>query len=430
MAGKSVGRLFQRVCQQTARGTLISINQSATKAAQQPAKPSWLLAAAPFVWETPNASEPIDDDDDDDEYEYVDDDEDDEEEEEMTLRGDMMKSKPTTEKYRNWSDNAESNPQYRKTVNDARRILQTPPPPPPQFPQFPTGFCVDPDKVPPVPPTLPTLKFLEFQDENKNNSKLPATCPKTRPPIAEYAECPPAHMNVTPKMPDLPFCDKPVPPPALPMPPPCGELGPPPPPPPNPPGILCEVERPPPALPAPPPMSYMLPPPPRVFEPQSNQQTRPLPCLPEKISGTGMAKCTDEGVANDKCGNNDALTRIGDVPSVPKFRGVTNNNEAAAGGNHLPPPPPVISATPMSNSSYWRDVSQEGMMISAQQTKKKKRVRRKLKNASVDQEQIQQTNEASPAPEIEVVPENKPENKPEEEEEFKVLWSSRRNGRR
>ena len=69
-------------------------------------------------------------------------------------------AKPTAEQWQNWSDNAESNPHYRKTVSDAQKILQAPPPPPPKFPQFPQGFCVDPNKVPPEPPVLPTLKFV------------------------------------------------------------------------------------------------------------------------------------------------------------------------------------------------------------------------------------------------------------------------------
>lgn len=418
MAGKNVGRLFQRVCQQSVRGTVASFNQGAkTLVEQSSKKPALLLAAAPFVWDSPNVSEPNDNDD-DDEWEWVDDDE--EEEEETCLRSDMMKAKPTAEQWQNWSDNAESNPHYRKTVSDAQKILQAPPPPPPKFPQFPQGFCVDPNKVPPEPPVLPTLKFVEFQGENKNNSKpLPTSCPKSRPSIAEAVECPPQHLQITPKMPSLPFCDRPIPPPALPMPPPCGELGPPPPPPPAPPEILNMIERPPPPLPAPPPMSYALPAPPVTFEPKSNGQIPPLPCLPEKISGTSMNKCINA--------NNDTPSEMGPVPcvpSVPQMRASTNHNAAAAdNGKYLPPPPPPISTTSVSTSSYWRDE-----MISPQSTKKKKqkRVKRKPKDVPVEQDQTQNClDDRAPIPAVEAASEVQPE---VEEEQFEVLWSSSSRG--
>ena len=104
------------------------------------------------------------------------------------------------------------------------------------------------------------------------------------------------------RMPDMPFCDAPIPPPALPAPPPCGELGPPPPPPPNPPALLQRKEHPPPPLPAPPPMYYDLPPPPTVFTPHSNSKIPPLPCLPEKNGEVSMAKCTNDNNENNAMG--------------------------------------------------------------------------------------------------------------------------------
>merc|ERR1711970_1009424 len=282
MAGKNVGRLFQRVCQQSARGTLTSLNQGAKQVVKQTAeKPAWLLAAAPFVFEAPNvsASGPNDEED-DEEWEWVDDDDyDDEEDEERPSPRDMMKSTPTNEQWQNWSDNAERNPRYRQTVAEARKILQTPPPPPPRFPQFPEGFCVDKAQVPPVPPTLPSLKFAEFYDNENNSKKLPSSCPQARPPITEpVAECPPTHMKMTPRMPDLPFCDQPIPPPALPMPPPCSDLEPPP------------------------------------------------PCLPSKISGTGMTRCDINDNNQNAPRAIESVPSVPCVPSIPKMRGSANND--------------------------------------------------------------------------------------------------------
>lgn len=426
MAGKNVSRIFQRVCQHSAKNALTSMNQVAQKVVQQPAKPAWLLAATPFVYNASNVSGQ-EEDDDDDEYEYVDDDEDDDEEGDATnLRGDMIKAQ-----YQNWSENASSHPQYRQTVEEARRVLQTPPPPPPQFPQFPAGFCVDPEKVPTPPPTLPRLKFLEYQGDNTNNSKkLPSQCPQKRPPLAEAEECPATDIRFTPMIPDMPFCDAPVPPPALPMPPPCSELGPPPPPPPNPPKIMAKVEVAPPALPAPPPLAYALPPPPVIIEVNSSNKVPPLPCMPERMVGAAMSKCTSE--------NNNTITN---VPSLPTIRGVSNNNEDGTGKYYLPSPPPPISRNPISNDSYWRDESQRGMIAppamsaSAAIGKKKKKIRRKLKKAPEEQEQAslgladQETicvEESSPVVEVE-----EKATPVETEEQFEVLWSSKgRNGRR
>jgi len=375
------------------------------KAAVQQSKPAWLLAAAPFVWDSPYASATQDDDeefeDDDEEYEE-------DEEGEDNLRSDMMKTK-----FQNWSANAESNAQYRKTVNEARKILRTPPPPPPQFPEMPEGFCVDPNKVPPVPPMLPRLRHLAFHDDNKNNSKkLPSSCPQKPSPIAEVAVCPPQHLHITPKMPDLPFCDAPVPPPMLPMPPPCGELGPPPPPPPDPPALLAKIERAPPPLPAPPPMYYDLPPPPSVFEPHSKGKIPPLPCLPNKLGESAMARCSNE--------NNDTLARVSGMPGY-EARGSSSNNEAAL----LPPPPPMLSGNSMSTASYWRDDSQQGMIAAPAQKPKPRRKKKKRNAIAVDPNAIQENAQTATAEEM-YTAEDAPKAGPEiQEEQFEVLWSSR-----
>jgi len=431
MAGKNVGRLFQRVCQQSARGTLTSLNQGARQVVKQTAeKPAWLLAAAPFVFEAPNVSTSgPNDEEDDEEWEWVDDDDyDDEEDEERHNPRDMMKSSPTNEQWQNWSDNAERNPKYRQTVAEARKILQTPPPPPPRFPQFPEGFCVDKGQVPPVPPTLPSLKFAEFYDNENNSKKLPSSCPQARPPITEpVAECPPTHMKMTPRMPDLPFCDQPVPPPALPMPPPCSDLEPPPPPPPDPPKILSAIEQPPPPIPTPPPLSYELPTPPDVVKPQTIGKVPPLPCLPSKISGTGMARCEINDNNENAYRAVESVPNVPCVPSIPKMRGSANNDYGE--GNNLPPPPPPISTTSMSTGSYWRDE-----MISTEPAKKKKkrRLRKKPKRISTEQDPTRiETGDPTPTVpqvEVEVVPETQPEI--QEEEQFEILWSSRgRKGR-
>lgn len=395
MAGRNVWRSFHRVCLKSRSG-LMPIARGAKAAMQQNKKPAWLLAAAPFVWNPPSVVE-------DEEYED-DEDDDEEEEEEESLNTVMMK---------NWSANAESHPGYRKTVDEARRILQTPPPAPPQFPEFPQGFCVDPDKVPPVPPMLPRLKHLEFHDDNKNNSKkLPSTCPQKPVPIAEAAACPAQHLHITPKMPDLPFCDRPIPPPALPMPPPCGELGPPPPPPRDPPKLLARVEKAPPPLPAPPPMYYDLPPPPSVFEPHSKGKIPPLPCLPEKLNEASMVKCSNEN--NDTLGSYCAFAMQGAVER-------SNNNAAT-----LPPPPPMLSADSISTTSYWRDDSQLGMIAAPAQKPKLRKKKRKGKTIANDSTAAEETAEAATAEEIqpEYVTQSGPANG-EEHEQFEVLWSSR-----
>lgn len=415
MAGKNVGRLFQRVCQNSARGTLTALKQGAkTVVTESAKKPFWLFAAAPFVYDSPKVCEPNDDDD-DEEYEWVDED-DDEEEEETYVRSSIMKGNPTVEQYENWSENAESNPRYRQTVSEARKILQNPPPPPPQFPEFPAGFCVDEAKVPPVPPSLPALRFMEFREKNNNNS-LPASCPKARPPIAETSECPSQHMRLTPRIPEMPSCDKPVPPPMLPVPPPCGELGPPPPPPPSPPAILTIVERPPPQLPAPPPMYYELPPPPVSFEPKSSGKVPPLPCLPEKMSGASMTKCSNDN--NDTLSQIDKIPTMPSVPSLPQMRVVTNNS--AENAKYLPPPPPPISTAPISVNSYWRDE-----LLSKEKKKKLKRVKKK-RRSTIDQDQTANTlDQSASVPVIEVAPEKQKE---EEQENFEVMWSTGRRER-
>lgn len=419
MAGRNVGKLFQRICQQS-RSHLAPAIQGAKACANHAARrPAWLLAAAPFVWDPQNnASSYYDDDDDDEEYDDEDeyDEDDDVEESDGNLRANMMK---------NWSANAESHPQYRKTVRDAQMILSTPPPPPPRFPEFPPGFCVDADKVPPQPPSLPALKFLEFHDKNENNAKkLPSTCPNTRPAITEATDCPVLILKMTPKLPALPFCDSPNPPPPLPMPPPCAELGPPPPPPPAPPMMMTKTELPPPALPAPPPMHYELPPPPAVFYPHTNSKVPPLPCLPSKISGTAMSKCDND--------NNNTLSQ---APSLPSYQARAMYSDNAS---TLPPSPPMLSGQSISTASYWRDDSQLGM-ISPTPTKGKKKRRKKKRN-----EKTEPIGGESIAAEIDqpLVVEKEPKEKPVDlsqfltpdvpqsepaakEERFEVFWSSR-----
>jgi len=420
MAGRNVGKLFQRICQQSRSHLAPAIQGTKAYANHAARRPKWwLLAAAPFVWDSQNNASYYDDDDDDEEYDDEDEyDEDDEEESVGNLRANMMK---------NWSANAESHPQYRKTVREAQMILSTPPPPPPRFPEFPPGFCVDADKVPPQPPSLPAMKFLEFHDKNENNAKkLPSTCPNNRPPIAEETDCPaPGPMKLTPKMPDLPFCDRPMPPPPLPMPPPCDELGPPPPPPPAPPMMMTKTELPPPALPAPPPMSYALPPPPTVFQPQTGDKIPPLPCLPGKISGTAMSKCDND--------NNNTLSQ---APSLPPYQARAMYNDNAS---TLPPPPPMLSGQSISTASYWRDDSQLGMISTPPKPTKGKKKRRKKRN-----EKTEHIEGESIAAEIEqpFVVENEREEKPVDlsqfltqdvpqsepvakEERFEVFWSSR-----
>jgi len=441
MAGKNAGKLFQRVCQQSAKGTLLSLNQGAQRVIQhaKSKKPAWLLAAAPFVWAPPNVPGPQDEED----YEEEDYEDDDEEDEEEDIRSAMMLPKPPTNRqWQNWNANAESNPQYQKTVHDAQKILQTPPPPPPKFPELPAGFCVDPQKVPPVPPSLPTLKFLAFHDDENNNSKqLPSTCPSASPVISEAVPCPPQHMHITPKMPDLPFCDRPIPPPALPMPPPCDELGPPPPPPPDPPMMMTKVEKPPPPLPAPPPMSYDLPPPPRVFTPHTNDKIPPLPCLPHSMPEAGMEKCNENANHEQQYG---ALAQIPKLPK-PGTRGESSHNSSGRESS-LPPPPPMLRSQPISSiptSSYWQEISQhEQGMMATPRPRGKRTKRGKKKKILSDQEPSQEGQEglAAPAtaqveeaPKFEAVdPEPQEPNQKQEEEQFQVRWSSkpRRNTRR
>merc|ERR1712142_361928 len=273
MAGRNVRKLFQRVCQPSKNFIVQSCQAAKPTASPRAKNPLWLLAAAPFVNDSLIVEESQMVDEEEEDYEYENDTE------------------------RNWSENAEYHPQNRKKKKGNKMNLTTAhssssaPPPPPSFPALPDGFCVDADKIPPIPPMLPSLKFLEFHENANNSKKLPSTCPKTSPPIAEVGECPAQHMKLTPKMPDMPTCDKPEPPPALPTPPPCGEMPPPPPPPPPPPALMVKKELPPPPLPAPPPMSYELPPPPAVFEASHGAKVPPLPCLPNKITGTAMTKC-------------------------------------------------------------------------------------------------------------------------------------------
>jgi len=330
MAGRNVGRLFQRVCQPSknfiGQSSQISSSTQAAKPTASPRakNPLWLLAAAPFVNDSLIVGEIQTVDEEEGDYEY---------------ENDIGK---------NWSENAESHPQSRKKKKEIKKNLATAysssyssaPPPPPNFPALPDGFCVDADEVPPIPPMLPSLKFLEFHENANNSKKLPSTCPQTRPSIVEVGECPPKHMKLTPKMPDMPMCDRPDPPPALPAPPPCGEMPPPPPPPPPPPALMSRKELPPPPLPAPPPMSYELPPPPAVFEANQSAKVPPLPCLPNKITGTAMTKC-----------NNDNNNTLSAIPALPPHeeRGASSNNTAS-----LPPPPPTLSSASISTASYWQ----------------------------------------------------------------------------
>jgi len=389
------------------------IAKGASAVVKETTKPAWLLAAAPFVWDPPQMSQNHDDEDDDDEYE------DDDEEEELE---DLQ-----SQKMRNWSANAESHPDYRRTVREAQKILSTPPPPPPKFPEFPQGFCIDADKVPPKPPILPRMKHIEFHDDNENNSKkLPNQCPGKPVALSEPAPCPAAHMAMTPKIPDMPFCDAPIPPPALPMPPPCGELGPPPPPPPNPPALMRKVEMAPPPLPAPPPMYYDLPPPPSVFEPHSNDKIPPLPCLPGKVGETSMAKCDEEKA---KCGSN--ANNANNVMALPRtagmeyyeVEGVVRNNHASI----LPPPPPTLSTQSMSTASYWRDDSQLGMIAAPPTLPKLKRKKKKKGKgvAAVDENGVEMQEPTMIMPEEIRVEEAPPSAQGIPEEQFEVLWSSR-----
>jgi len=407
MAGRNVWRSFHRVCQQSRNGVM-PIARGAYAAAKDTKKPAWLLAAAPFVWNPPNMSQPPADEEEDDE-EYEDDDEEGQED-------------VQSQRMRNWSTNAESHPEYRKTVREAQKILSTPPPPPPKFPEFPQGFCIDPEKVPPKPPLLPRLRHIEFHDDNANNSKkLPSQCPQKPVALSETALCPPQHMAITPKMPDMPFCDAPIPPPALPAPPPCGELGPPPPPPPNPPALLQRVEKAPPPLPAPPPMYYDLPPPPSVFTPHSNSKIPPLPCLPEKNGEVSMAKCTNDNNENNAMGVLQLPRTAG--TEYYEVQGSLRNNNAST----LPPPPPTLSTQSMSTASYWSDDSQLGMIAAPPAKPKLRRKKKKGKGVTVMvDENGNETHVLTTAMPEEISVEEAPLTPPEvQEEQFEVLWSSR-----
>merc|ERR1719419_592362 len=387
MASKHVWKLAQRLNVQAyakaqSIGKLTKIKANAKSLGH--AKPALILAAAPFTWDHGNRANYEEDDDDDDE---------DDEETESGIRSEMMQAPGiTTEKYRNWSNNAMSHPQYRKTVAEAQRVLSNPPPPPPQFPPMPEGFCIDAEKVPPIPPTLPELKYLGFN----NNSKLPASCPPGRPEITEGFECP-AHLKITPKMPDMPFCDRPMPPPPLPTPPPCDELGPPPP---SPPAIVANREAPPPSLPAPPPMSYELPQPPKVFVPSTTNRIPPLPCFPMKVAQASM----------DKCDNNNTLAEGEEAKAL-----------------FLPPPPPSISREPLPLSGYWNDGSQMGMITPEIPTsvkkagKKSKKLKRGINGLQhADAEAVVASPEMTEAVQVQT-PSQEDGNQPE----FVELWTSK-----
>merc|ERR1712142_898454 len=141
MAGRNVGKLFQRVCQPSKNFIVQSCQAAKPTATPRAKNPLWLLAAAPFVNDSLIVEETqmVDEEEGDYEYEYENDIE------------------------RNWSENAEYQPQNRKKKKGNKMNLtaahssSSAQPPPPSFPALPDGFCVDADKVPPIPPMLPSL---------------------------------------------------------------------------------------------------------------------------------------------------------------------------------------------------------------------------------------------------------------------------------